>query len=133
MAHSIEMVGEKVEIIPDGILEIIMSLVIREVRNHPAQYPSFQPVAEGWAEIEEAGGPGYGCIDLGFESVAASAPLRREALSLLYVVRSHLEQAGPELSGTELTALVIRPGEEYGTLPTNVVIGGVEALERLLK
>lgn len=133
-AHSIEMVGEKVEIFRDGLLVILMSLMVREVRKNPSQYPSFLPVAEQWADVEEAGGPGPGCIDLGFERIAANASLRCEVWSLLSVIRSNLERAGPILSNAELNALTIRPNQPFlATCPISVVLGGIDALERLLK
>ena len=86
------------------------------------------------AEVEEAGGPGPGCIDLGFERIAANASLCCEVLSLLSVIRSNLERAGPILSNAELNALTIRPNQPFlATCPISFVLDGIDALERLLK
>ena len=132
MAHSIQQVGERTEVLGDVALLIAVNLAVREIRNYPIQYSSLQALARQWETDRD--GWGLGCIELGLQDVASSATLKAEFLSLLSAVRKGLEQAGPTLPASELNSWAIAPDvffEADGRVAP--VVDVVDALERLVR
>ena len=129
MGHSVQIVGEKSEIINDASLEILLCLFLRELRNE--KYSNLEVFRNQWEKALHSSGPG--CIDLGTEQFEDSEQLRTEFILMLKEIRKQIADFGESIPMSFLNDLPLPSDVSYsGDSPTKHVHQALDQLERLL-
>ena len=92
MAHSIQVIGDKVAILNDLDLLMFLGFMLAELAEHAERYPALQAAAVMWSQCRATSAPGT--IDLHLEEVMNHAAARTHFEDLLRTVELQLDRFG---------------------------------------
>src|SRR5687767_14578526 len=102
MAHSIQVVHDKVRIFDDGDLLAVVSLIELALESRPTDDTALRDLVSSWQRALEGYGPGT--INLRLDTVVSSPELREQLRSLLGEVKDDLDRLGASVPASLLNA-----------------------------
>lgn len=126
MAHSIQVIGNRAEVINDSDLLVLLGFMFVELKKDPKRYGLLVDISRKWQEITANYGPGM--VDLHLEDVVASNQATKEMTQLLSLVKRTLIDAGNVIP----TPLIDGPDMIFGEYKTSRLISAIEQIERLI-
>jgi len=131
MAHSIQSVGERFEILKDLDLLILTGMMVQQVKAKPDRFASLQDFAEGWHRCRTSYGPG--CIHLALDQIASDASTKTEFLDLLSEVERRLAVLGPRLDAATVNRCWGVRGVEFYDCETSRLVSPLQKLRALVE
>ncbi len=129
MAHSIQAVGDRAEIINDLDVLALIGMLINSAGELPECYPLLGPFIRGWREQCIYYGPGL--IDLNLEGLAAIEPARSQFVELLAAVEKQLAAHGETIPASRLVSSEAI-GVTLGDYPTAMIKITAERIRTLM-
>jgi hypothetical protein len=130
MGTSIQKVGSRVELIGDLDLLVALRLVLEEIRDNAAAYPSLQGMSSIWKESLQTAGPGT--IDLKLERLESNSSGQTELSKLLSAVEEKLSSFGLTIPSQILNERYFVRGVRFADHETSRIRNAVQAIRRVM-
>jgi hypothetical protein len=131
MGHSIQVVGDRTEIIEDAELEVVLHLLIESATASPGSYRALEPFVVEWEQ--EITASGAGCMDVGLDRIVSNPAALADLERLMANVEQDLAGFGTEIPAAVLNGYGRTSTRFVGAYPTRHVVSTMERLRTLVR
>jgi len=131
MAHSIQSVGNKVSIVNDADLLLLLGLMLEQVNRSPEKYPALTFMVPTWNDALNLSGPGT--VDLELERLAQSPGGERDLFALLSAALTRANELGPTIPADVLNEHYHVPGLWFRDFDVSLLERAAQALRDLFE
>jgi hypothetical protein len=130
MAHSIQTIGKKSEILKDVDLIAFVCLLHLETASHPGEYSELTAVVAQWMREIAASGPGT--IDLNLNEITSAGREKSVLRALLAAGESSISQFGNAVPDAILNEQCPIPEIRFNDFKTAFIKNAIDKLRALL-